>query len=126
MAVVLSFIDCINRGDIAGLERTMTVDHVLQVFDEPPLTGRADNINAWDGYVKSFPRYVIYPHRLAARDDQVAVLGHTTGSHLGLPDLEESALTLIWIAKVEAGKVRLWRPIEDTTENRADSGLDLV
>jgi hypothetical protein len=126
IAVAISFIDCINRGDVAGLERLMTADHVLQVFDEAPLAGRDDNVDAWNGYVTSFPSYVIYPHRFAARGDRVAVLGHTTGSHMGLSDLEESARTLIWVAQVESGKVRLWRLVEDTSKSRADLGLEMV
>jgi hypothetical protein len=104
----------------------MTADHVLQVFDEAPLAGRDDNVDAWNGYVTSFPSYVIYPHRFAARGGRVAVLGHTTGSHLGLPNLEESTITLIWIAEIESGQVRLWRLVEDTLKNRADLGLEQV
>jgi hypothetical protein len=104
----------------------MTVDHVLQVLDEPPLAGRHDNLTAWNGYARSFPRYVIHPHRFAVRGDRVAVLGHTTGSHLGLPDFQESTLTLIWVAEVESGKVRRWRLIQDTSKNRADMGIDRV
>jgi hypothetical protein len=126
IAVAISFIDCINRGDVAGLGLLMTADHVLQVFDEAPIVGRHENVSAWTGYATSFPSYVIYPHRLAARGGRVAVLGHTTGSHLGLPDLEESALTLIWIAEIESGKVRLWQLVEDRAKNRAELGLELV
>ena len=126
IAVAISFIDCINRGDVAGLGLLMTADHVLQVFDEPPIVGRHENVSAWTGYVTSFPSYVIYPHRLAARGGRVAVLGHTTGSHLGLPNLEESTMTLIWIAEIEAGLVRVWRLVEDTLKNRADLGLEQV
>ena len=126
IAVAISFIDCINRGDVVGLGRLMTADHVLQVFDEPPIVGRHENVSAWTGYATSFPSYVIYPHRFAARGDRVAVLGHTTGSHMGLSDLEESARTLIWIAEIESGLVRLWRLVEDTLKNRADLGLEQV
>jgi hypothetical protein len=53
----------------------------------------------------------------------VAVLGHTTGSHLGLPDEQESKLTVIWVADVRDGKVASWRIIEDTSQRRAASGL---
>ena len=125
-ATVLSFIDCINRGDVEGLARLMTPDHTLEVFDEAPLVGRQANVEAWRGYATSFPHYVIYPHRIAADGPRVALLGHTTGSHLGLPDQQESGLTLIWVSEVEAGQVRLWRLLEDTPEHRATLGLDLI
>ncbi len=49
--------------------------------------------------------------------------GHTTGSHLELPDDEEVKLTLIWVADVVNGLVRTWRLEPDTIERRAWYGL---
>ena len=40
IAAAISFIDCINRGDLTGLAELMTDDHSLVVLDEPPLMGR--------------------------------------------------------------------------------------
>jgi hypothetical protein len=126
VAVAVAFIDAVNHGDVEALGLLMSDDHSLQVFDEPPLTGRARNIEAWHGYVTSFPNYVIYPHRVAATGSHVAVVGHTTASHLELPAEEEEKLTLIWVADVQDGVIRSWRLIEDTGENRHRLGLDLV
>jgi ketosteroid isomerase-like protein len=123
VAVVVSFIDCVNRGDVDGLGRLITDDHTLRVFDEEPLVGREANIQAWRGYAESFPDYVIYPHRISDLGGTVAVLGHTTGSHLGLSDAEESRLTLIWLAEVADGAVRRWSLVEDNPENRRRLGL---
>jgi hypothetical protein len=123
VAAVVKFIDCINHGDVDGLDRLMSDDHQLCVFDEKPLIGRATNVEAWRGYVQSFPDYIIYPHRIAEHAGSVAVLGHTTGSHLGLADAEESQLMLIWLAEVVDGAVRTWRLIKDTAANRAQYGL---
>ena len=122
--MVLSFIDCINRGDVQGLAPLMTDDHALIVFDEAALVGRDANLAAWHGYVESYPAYVIYPHRMADRAGVVAVLGHTTGSHLALPDEQESQLTLIWLAEVVERALQCWRLIEDTPENRQQFGLE--
>ena len=123
IATAVSFVDCINRGDVDGLAALMTLDHTLTVFAETPLVGRSDNVEAWRGYVASFPDYVIAPHRFSEHDDVVAVVGHTTGSHLGWPDEDERALTLIWLARVRDGLVAEWRLIEDTPDNRAQHGL---
>jgi hypothetical protein len=125
VAVTISFIDCINRADVDSLAALMTDDHRLCVFDEAPLAGKAANVEAWRGYATSWPDYVIYPERISApADDLCAVLGHTTGSHLGLPDEIEVEQTLIWLARVAGDAVREWRLVEDTAVNRSTYELD--
>jgi SnoaL-like domain len=121
----MAFINCINLGDVPGLVSLMTPDHRLEIFDEPPVVGRDANEHAWTGYVDSFPSYLIYPHRIAdCGDGIVAVLGHTTGSHLGLSDAEESNETLIWLARTADGKVAGWTLVEDSAVNRERYRLD--
>jgi ketosteroid isomerase-like protein len=123
VAAVIGFIDRINRGDIAGLGDLMTQDHRLLLFDETPLVGKDANISAWRGYARMCPEYVIFPHRITERDGLVAVLGHTTGSHLGLPDEVEAEETLIWLAEVRDGALGTWRLVEDSPQNRQEYGL---
>jgi hypothetical protein len=122
-AVVLGFIAAVNEGDVGRLGDLMSEDHTLQVFDEPALVGRAANVDAWRGYCARFPNYVIGVHATAERAGAVAVLGHTTGSHLGLPDADEARLTLIWLAEVADDRVRTWQLLEDTVGNRERVGL---
>jgi ketosteroid isomerase-like protein len=124
IATAISFIDCINRGDVDGLSVLMTADHTLTIFAEPPVVGRAGNLEAWRGYSASFPEYVIAPHRMSEHGDVVAIVGHTTGSHLGLADAQERALTLIWLCRVVEGLVAEWTLIDDTPANRGRYGLD--
>ena len=123
IAAVLSFIDCINRGDLTGLVELMTEDHALVVLDEPPLVGREANRHAWNGYFTSFPNYVIHPRHLAVDAASVAVLGTTTGSHLGLLDEEEMTLDVVWLAEVRDGRLSRWRILEDSPELRAEIGI---
>jgi ketosteroid isomerase-like protein len=117
-------VDCINRGDLDGLVEIMSDDHRLEVLAEKPLVGRAANAEAWRGYMQAFPRYVIYPHRIAGDGPDVAILGHTTGSHLGLPDAEERKLLLIWLAVVKDDAIERWCLLEDSPPNRKRLGLD--
>jgi hypothetical protein len=125
VAVALRFIDCINRGDLAGLAAVLADAHRLQIFTEEPVAGRVANEKAWSGYLESFPEYVIYPRRIAeVTDGLVAILGHTTGSHLGLPDDEESQQTLIWLAEAAFGRLSGWTLIDDTPEHRRRYSLD--
>ena len=123
VAAVVSFIEAINRSDVDHLASLMTEDHRLQVFDESPLDGKEANIEGWRGYASSFPDYVIYPHQLVARTAEVIVLGHTTGSHLDLPDEQESRLTLLWRAIVRDGRLQLWQLIKDTPDRRVEFGI---
>ncbi|MGE3074764.1 MAG: nuclear transport factor 2 family protein [Dehalococcoidia bacterium] len=123
LAMAVAFIDCINRGDVEGLVDLMHEDHELRIFDEAPAVGREANEAGWRGYAESFPKYLILPQRMAASVNVAAVLGTTTGSHLGLPDEEESKLTLIWLSELRDGKVFRWELVADTQENRARYGL---
>jgi ketosteroid isomerase-like protein len=123
VAAVIGFIDAINRGDADRLAALMSPGHRLQVLQEPPVTGREANRDAWNGYLTAFPDYVIYPDRLVERGADVVVLGSTTGSHLGLPDQEERRLTVIWRATVHDGLLTLWQIIQDTPGQRALLGL---
>jgi ketosteroid isomerase-like protein len=124
-SVALGFVDRINRGDVDGLAALMTEDHELRNFDEPPQHGRESVADAWRGYARSFPRYRIVTRQIAVNGHDVAILGHTTGSHLGLRDDEEARLTLIWVARVDGGRVASWTLIEDTPRNRAAHNLGL-
>ncbi|MGI8332733.1 nuclear transport factor 2 family protein [Actinomadura scrupuli] len=123
VAVAISFVDRINRADTAGLSTLMSADHELRVFDEEPVIGRAANAEAWAAYFADFPDYVLYPRTLAADGQMVAILGHTTGSHLGLDDDAEARLTLIWLVRARDGEVLSWTPLEDTPAHRSAYGL---
>ena len=125
VVAVMKFIECINRGDAGGLDVLMTDQHTLHVFHETPLVGRAAVMEAWRGYIESFPDYLIHPHEFTHANGGVAVLGHTTGSHLALTDENERQITLIWFARVERGRLRLWRLLEDTPRQRREFGFDL-
>jgi ketosteroid isomerase-like protein len=123
VACVVSFVDAINHGEVQRLAWLMTDDHTLVVLDEAPLVGKHANVEAWRGYATSFPDYVIHPHRIVGRGDEVVLIGHTTGSHLGLADDEESKITVIWRAEVRDGRLASWQIIEDTPAARAALAL---
>jgi hypothetical protein len=117
--LTIAFINAINTGDVPTLVSLMTAGHRLQIFDEPPVVGVAQNQRAWSGYLESFPSYLIHPQQIAdCGGGRVAVLGHTTGSHLGLRDEEEAKETLIWLADTTGGAVAVWTLTEDSLQNR--------
>ena len=51
------------------------------------------------------------------------MLGHTTGSHLGLPDEEEAEELLIRVAEVRGGLLRSWHVLDDRPAPRRELGL---
>ena len=122
-AIVVAFIDAINRGDLDGLTALMTDDHVMCLLDEPPVSGKETLREAWRGYLAAFPEYTIYIERIAARGGHAGIVGNTTGSHLGLPDEEERRLPVIWTADVRGGLVASWNIVEDAPELSRELGL---
>jgi hypothetical protein len=66
---------------------------------------------------------VIYPRYIAGAGHSVAVLGTTTGSHLGLSDEEEMKLDVVWLAEVVDGRLSMWRVAEDTPALRDEVGI---
>lgn len=125
VAVVVGFLDAINRGDIDRLCTLMRDEHRLQVLDAAPVAGREANREAWIGYATAFPEYVVYPSLIVDRGAEVIVLGTTTGSHLGLPDDEERKLGVIWRALVDEGALSLWEILDDTADNRTRYGVPI-
>jgi ketosteroid isomerase-like protein len=124
VATVIAFIDRINHCDLEGLLDLMAEDHVLQVLSEPPVAGKAALRPAWRAYFDAFPDYVVYPRRMTQEGNRVAVLGHTSGSHLGLPEDEESRIDVIWTGEVRDGLIARWSIVRDTPEKRRHLGLD--
>ncbi len=77
------------------------------------------------GLLQCIPVVLDLPHQLAdVPGGVVAILGHTTGSHLGLADAEESQETLVWVAETVSDAVASWTLIEDTPINRSRFRLE--
>jgi len=121
--VVIDFMDTINHGNVERLLSLMMDGHVMRILDEPPVSGRDALRSAWRAYLGAFPRYRVYIDRIAVEGDRVAVLGHTTGSHLGLQDDEESQLPVIWTADVRDERLASWNILEDSSQTRRELGL---
>ncbi|MGD8414021.1 MAG: nuclear transport factor 2 family protein [Candidatus Latescibacterota bacterium] len=121
--IALEFLDAINRGDLGALLHLMSPNHRFEVFDDRLVIGREANASAWRTYLTEHPRYTVHPQRTVASGNVVAILGSTTGSHLGLPDAEESRLTLIWIIHIQGSSVEQFRLLEDLPSTRARYGL---
>ena len=123
VGAVIAFMDAISSADVDRMLELMTDDHVMRIVDEPPVNGIDTLRSAWRGYFQAFPRYRVYIDRLAAEGNRVALLGHTTGSHLGLPDEEERHIPVIWTADVQDGRLASWNILDDSAQIRRELGL---
>jgi len=97
-------------------------NHALQAFDEEPLSAASRTSRRGAAPSPRFPT-TSSTRGASVPGDVAAVQGHTTGSHLALPDEEEFAQSLIRLAAIADGAVRRWRLVEDTAALRREHGL---
>jgi ketosteroid isomerase-like protein len=117
-ALVARFNDCINSGDLAGLGRLMSDDHVFIDTAGDAVTGKPACLDAWRGFFEAYPGYRNFFESVRAKDGLVTVTGRSECP--GHPVLEGPAL---WTAVVEKDRVSGWRVYEDTMETRNRLGL---
>ncbi len=124
LGTTLLFIESINRHDEEMLHNLLAQEHEL-VDPTGNLETDIESIeNAWKTYLESYPDYHLYIRRIFQNGDIIYLVGHTTGSHLNLPDAEEfHSEGVIWISQVKDGKVARWQLQNDSPE--AIKRLDL-
>ncbi len=121
----LDFVKKINQGDIQGLTAYLAPHHVFIDTQGDVENDFQKIIEGWRNYLESYPTYQIYVRRVFLTDNRVVLIGHTTGSHLNLPDPEEfHAEGVIWVSQVEDGKLTLWQLFNDTFENHQRLNLE--
>src|SRR6185369_13680169 len=101
---VMDFINCINRGDIDGIDALISDRHTLQVFSDAPQSDRHTVIEAWRAHLSRFPNYQIHPEAYSV-DNAVAVLGHTTGFYLPGTNQFDRVIPIIWVAQVRTRRL---------------------
>ena len=118
------FVECINRRDIDSLAELMTDDHVFIDLSGEEHHGRDAMVEGWRSYFTQFPEYMIHLAAAYILGDKVALVGRTTGSHIGQPRHEEFQGTVIWVAETRQGKLKRWQLVDDTPPNRTSLGLE--
>jgi hypothetical protein len=111
--LVTDFIAYVNQGDLEKVNTYLSpeikfTDIQGRVYYEPEFM---------ENYLKAFSKYKIHIHHVLRGGDGVAVIGHTSGSHVA-PDIEENEV-LVWTAEMEDGLIAEWRIY--STERYADS-----
>lgn len=125
MRITLDFVDKINQGDVQGLMSMLSPDHTFIDIQGNVKEGEPQIMEAWQEYLHTYPDYQIFIHRFFNLDDGAALVGHTTGSHLGLSDVDEFQTEgIIWVSQVKGGKLTSWKLYHDTHENYERLGLN--
>ena len=116
-AVTLSFIDCINSGDSAGLKALQTEDFTLIDMGGDAFVGR----DGWEDYFRDYSDYKIHVEKILFCGNDVAIIGKTTGSHVD-PKVEVLE-TVLWLADIKDGLVAKWQIYSDIAEAKKAVGL---
>jgi hypothetical protein len=103
LSIVMDFIECVNQGDLEKVNlfispKVTFTDIQGRVYFEPEFM---------ENYLKAYPNYKIHVENALRGGSRVAVVGHTTGSHVP-PDVEENEV-LVWTVEIKDGLITEWR-----------------
>jgi ketosteroid isomerase-like protein len=111
-SAVREFIACINAGDAEDLMMHQTEDFMFIDYDGDITKGR----DGWYDYFENYPEYRIQIDQMINGGDGVAIIGRTTGCHVG-PTVEKT-WTILWVAQVRGVLISEWRIYSDVHEIR--------
>jgi ketosteroid isomerase-like protein len=117
-ALAIRFNDCINAGDLDGLEGLMTADHTFTDTGGTAFRGKDACMEAWRGFFQAYPGYRNIFSTFATSGEAVTMAGKSQCP--GHPELEGPAL---WSAVARGGRVAEWHVYEDTAVTRRALGL---
>jgi limonene-1,2-epoxide hydrolase len=108
--VVLKYIEAINSRNSKALMALQTEDFTFINYEGDAYVGR----DGWQDYFTSYPEYKIHVDRLITSGSGVAVIGWTTGCHVG-PEVE-TKWTVLWTAEVRGSFIAEWRIYSDVED----------
>jgi len=111
-SAVLKFVSRINAGDPEGLINHQTEDFAFIDYDGNITRGR----DGWHGYFRDYSDYKIHVKHIIMSGNGAAILGETTGCHVG-PEVEE-IWTILWTAEVRNDLLAQWRIYSDVHDVR--------
>jgi ketosteroid isomerase-like protein len=109
---VLKYVEAINTRDSQALMALQTEDFTFIDYEGHTYVGR----NGWQDYFASYPEYKIHVNKVINSGNGVAIIGRTTGSHVG--SKVEARWTILWTAKVREGLIAEWHIYSDVEEVR--------
>jgi len=114
--VAVAFVNAINEHNLERLASVITEDHVFIDGLDNRLEGRAAMVQAWQGYFKMVPDYVIRIETVLERDSDVALFGRAAGTYVRAQTLDPEnrwEIPAAWLAEIRGEKVSVWRVFAD-------------
>lgn len=105
-AVVLRFVDHVNRGDLERIAPMLAPNHLLSDDPASCFEGRLSALRRWHHLFSLYPDYRIDIFDMEQFGDSVYVVGHVRGTHSS-GGRSESAAT--WYVRVSGGRIAEWR-----------------
>ena len=125
--VALAFVAAINEHNLDRLSTLMAEDHVFIDGLDNRLQGRDAMIQAWHGYFKMVPDYVIKIEQVLERENDVALFGRAAGTYVRNQILDSRnrwEIPAAWLAQIRAEKVSVWRVFADNLPIRRLMGAE--
>ena len=113
----MSFNGCINRRYLGELSRLMTDDHVFIDSANNMISGKERCVEVWRGSFAAFPDYRNHFEHVVLSGSEAVIIGCSVCSDARL------AGPALWTAKIAGQLIAEWHVYEDTSANRALSGL---
>ncbi len=107
VTVTIAFNDRITAADLDGLAALMTEDHTFVNASGRVMAGKQACIDAWRGFLHSFPSYRNVFTSIVAEGDTVTATGHSEC------DVAQLAGPARWTATIRDGKVARWQVSSD-------------
>lgn len=121
MSIVRSFIQAINRRDVAAIADLLADDHVLIDSGGGEVRGRDAVRRAWEAYFGIVPDYCITVERTLAAGGTVVVVGSAAGTYAPggkLLEVHSWSTPAAWRAEVQDGRVAVWQVFADNEPMR--------
>ena len=121
----VTFIEKINRRDFNGLLKVMSPDH--KAFDEAgQVTAGSEKASKMIAdYITQWPDFQIHINDVYFNNENVIIIGRTTGSCAETSCGTEIRKRLIYVLKVKNGLVVEFRyALTDNNKNRSDLGIN--
>jgi ketosteroid isomerase-like protein len=112
-----AFIEKINAHTLDGLYELMTEDHTFVDGGGDVTRGRNAMRDAWQGYFRMMPDYVVTAEHILSAGNTVGIFGKASGTYTSDGRLKREnswEVPAAWLAIIRDGKIAHWQVYVDS------------